>query len=133
MKGFSVDTFEKQQAIDITVQVESCIAAEGIEDGICLIQVPHTTCGIIVNEHFDASVSKDILDCLDRIAPPDATYSHKEGNAHAHIKSTLVGSTQMLVIEDGQLMLGTWQRILFFEFDGPRQRRVWVKALGHRR
>lgn len=133
MKGFSIDTFEKQQAIDITAQVESCIVAEGIEDGICLIQAPHTTCGITINEHFDASVARDIVDCLDRIAPRDTTYSHTEGNAHAHIKSTLVGSTQMIVIEDGQLMLGTWQRILLFEFDGPRQRRVWVKVLEHSR
>jgi len=129
VKGFAIDTFEKNQVVDITAQVESCLADQGLQDGICLVQTPHTTCGIILNEHFDSTVSEDILDCLNRIAPEDADYSHKEGNATAHIKAALIGSSVILAIEDRRLALGTWQRILLCEFDGPRQRKVWVKTL----
>jgi secondary thiamine-phosphate synthase enzyme len=103
------------------------IDKSGIRDGICIIFVAHTTAGITINENADPSVQEDILKELNKIVPFDDNYSHVEGNAAAHIKASLLGSSLNVFIEDGRLQLGTWQGIYFAEFDGPRSRSVWIK------
>ena len=114
---------------DITSQVREVISSSGIEDGACYVFVPHTTAGITINEHADPSVAMDISEQLGRMVPQRSDYRHLEGNAPAHIKASMVGSSQVLLIEGGRLLLGTWQGIFFCEFDGPRQRTVLVKLI----
>jgi secondary thiamine-phosphate synthase enzyme len=123
----SVQTRLKTEFIDITSQVQSKVKAAGIEDGCCMIFVPHTTAAVTINEGADPSVADDILNTLNRIVPWEAAYTHLEGNSPAHVKSTLVGASEMVAIENGRLLLGTWQGIFFCEFDGPRTRRVKLK------
>jgi secondary thiamine-phosphate synthase enzyme len=98
-----------------------------VEEGICQVFVPHTTAGILINEGADPSVRRDILNQLDKIVPWSGDYQHREGNSPAHIKASLVGSSETIFIENGRLVLGTWQSIYFCEFDGPRHRQVIVK------
>ncbi len=113
--------------IDVTGMVEKAVKEAGIKDGICYLYVPHTTAGITINEGADPSVQRDIQNTLNRLAPQDMNYFHREGNADAHIKSTIVGTTVNVFIEGGKLLLGTWQSVFFCEFDGPRHRRVTIK------
>jgi secondary thiamine-phosphate synthase enzyme len=122
-----ISSTQKQQFIDITEKVLFMVKRSGVKDGMCFLYVPHTTAAITINENADVSVQQDILKGLERIAPSSASYSHTEGNADAHIKSTLVGTTQYFLIEDGKAKLGRWQGVFFCEFDGPRQRKVLVK------
>jgi secondary thiamine-phosphate synthase enzyme len=112
---------------EITDRVRDVVAASGIMSGICYIFVPHTTAGILVNEHADPSVVEDIAAQLDELVPQNKSYRHLEGNAPAHIKASLIGDSRTLFIEGGKLALGTWQGIFFCEFDGPRNRSVMVK------
>ena len=128
---FEIQVSSKQKAefVDITSEVESCVQKSGVQDGICVLSVPHTTAGLVVNENWDPSVRVDILAVLDRLVPWQANYRHTEGNAAAHIKSCLVGISEMLLVEAGKLKLGTWQGIFFAEFDGPRRRRVFVRVI----
>jgi secondary thiamine-phosphate synthase enzyme len=125
----SVQTRAKTEFIDITSQIHGKIKEEGIEDGCCLIYVPHTTAAVTINESADPSVANDILNTLNRIVPWEAAYTHLEGNSPAHVKSTLVGASEMVAIENGRLVLGTWQGIFFCEFDGPRTRTVKIKII----
>jgi len=118
---------QRNEMIDITHQVREIVKQSNIKDGICYIFVPHTTAAVTINENADPNVPRDILSALDRGAPPDAHYFHKEGNADAHIKATLVGPSEVVFVKEGSLALGTWQSIFFCEFDGPRERRVWIK------
>ena len=127
VKTIKVSTKERTSLIDITGEVEKVIRDSGVKDGTCALFVPHTTAGITINENADPSVKADMLKELNKIVPFEDNYSHMEGNAAAHIKSTLVGQTVNVFIEDGALVLGTWQGIFFCEFDGPRQRKVLVK------
>jgi len=113
--------------------VQEAVSSSGIGDGVCYVFVPHTTAGIIVNEHADPSVAMDISEQLSRVVPQHSDYRHLEGNAPAHIKASLVGNSQMLLIEGGKLLLGTWQGLFLCEFDGPRQRTVLVKVMADRR
>ncbi len=113
--------------IDVTGMVEKAVKEAGIKDGICYLYVPHTTAGITINEGADPSVQRDIQNTLNRLAPQDMNYFHREGNADAHIKSTIVGTTVNVFIEGGKLLLGTWQSVFFCEFDGPRHRRITIK------
>lgn len=115
---------------DITSRVQSIVAASGIEAGLCVVYVPHTTAAVTINENYDPSVANDLLAALTRLAPADARYAHTEGNADAHIKAMLVGASVHVPVEQGQLLLGQWQGILFCEFDGPRRRRIHVTVLG---
>jgi len=115
--------------IDITAQVRDAIHESGIQSGICMLSVPHTTAGIVVNENWDPSVRQDVLATLDRLVPMRADYAHTEGNAAAHIKSCLVGTSELLDVDRGELGLGRWQGILFADFDGPRHRRVLVRVI----
>ncbi len=114
---------------DITPRVKEVLASSGIQSGVCYVFVPHTTAGITVNEHADPSVAEDISAQLEDMVPQHNRYRHMEGNAPAHIKASLVGNSEMLFLEDGKLVLGTWQGIFFCEFDGPRNRTVLIKIL----
>ena len=130
-RRLKVTTRSRVEFQDITSQVQEAISSSGIKDGLCYVFVPHTTAGITVNEHADPSVAADISEQLSRLVPQRGDYHHLEGNAPAHIKASLVGNSQMLLIEDGRLSLGTWQGLFLCEFDGPRQRTVFVKVMAH--
>ncbi|HHE39932.1 MAG TPA: YjbQ family protein [Candidatus Cloacimonetes bacterium] len=129
MKSFSLKTNSHSEMINITSRIQNVVYESGIVDGIVQIFIPHTTAAITINEGADPSVVKDIIKELNKIVPLRDSYLHMEGNSAAHIKSTLVGASEMVMIENGSLVLGTWQAIFFCEFDGPRQRKVFVKIL----
>jgi len=114
---------------DITSKVRDVVQKSGITDGICYVYVPHTTAAITINENADPSVSRDILYELNKVIPFSDGYHHMEGNSAAHIKSSLVGVSEMIFIEGGRLVLGTWQGIYFCEFDGPRTRKAYIKII----
>jgi secondary thiamine-phosphate synthase enzyme len=118
--------------VDITAKIQKVIDEAGIKDGICYIYIPHTTAGVTINEGADPSVVQDIQNMLNKLIPHQFNYLHMEGNSDAHIKSTIVGSSTEVIIEGGQLFLGTWQAVFFCEFDGPRHRRAIVKIMGIR-
>jgi secondary thiamine-phosphate synthase enzyme len=115
--------------IDITEEVQNAVRASGVEDGVCMIYVPHTTAAVTINESADPSVRSDMLLVLNQIVPWKAPYKHLEGNSPAHVKTTLVGSSELVSVEKGRLVLGTWQGVFFCEFDGPRSRKVHVRFL----
>ena len=129
VKYINVKSKARIEFIDITDMVQEVVKDAGIVKGICFLFVPHTTAGITINEGADPSVQRDILNSLTRLIPHEMNYFHREGNADAHIKSTLVGTSAHVIVEDGKLLLGTWQSIFFCEFDGPRHRRVAVKFI----
>lgn len=128
-KQLNVKTSSQVELIDITHLIQDLVRESKIKSGICSVYVPHTTAGVTINENADPSVRKDIIKELNKVIPFDDNYSHLEGNAPAHIKSTLVGASETILIENGSLLLGTWQGIFFCEFDGPRSRKVIVKIL----
>ena len=125
----SVKTRSKTEFIDITSDIKSVVKQAGIDQGICMLYVPHTTAGITINESADPSVQSDVLMVLNQMVPWDADYRHLEGNSPAHVKSSLVGPSELIAIEDGALVFGTWQGIFFCEFDGPRNRKVHVRIM----
>ena len=127
-ESFQVSTRSRSEFIDITGRVMNVLSSSNIRDGICQVFVPHTTAGITINENADPSVVADLLAALERMAPDDALYHHSEGNSPAHVKASLVGFCQTVPVEDGKLVLGTWQGIYLCEFDGPRTRHVVVKV-----
>ncbi len=125
----TVRSQNQTELIDITAQVQKQVAASGVQDGVCMLYVPHTTAGLTINENADPSVKGDILTILNTIVPWKADYRHLEGNSPAHIKSTLVGVSQWVRVENGRLALGSWQGIFFCEFDGPRTRTVNIHLI----
>jgi len=127
LKRFSLSTHSRTELIDITSQVEEMVKQAQVKEGTCRVFVPHTTAGILINEGADPSVRRDILNQLDKIVPLSGDYQHREGNSPAHIKASLVGSSETIFVEAGRLVLGTWQSLYFCEFDGPRHRQVIVK------
>jgi secondary thiamine-phosphate synthase enzyme len=127
VRYINVRSKSRIEFIDVTEMVQGVVSEAGIKDGICCLYVPHTTAGITINEGADPSVQRDIQNTLNRIAPQDINYFHREGNADAHVKSTLVGASVNVIIDEGKLLLGTWQSVFFCEFDGPRHRRIAVK------
>jgi secondary thiamine-phosphate synthase enzyme len=129
MEEITIRTSRQIEMIDITPVVNQKVKMKGYKEGICLVYCPHTTAGITINENADPSVVKDILDGLDRLVSEDRDYLHREGNSPAHIKSSLIGCSRSMIIEQGRLSLGTWQAIFFCEFDGPRTRSVWIKII----
>ncbi len=129
IKRIEVKTNTRVQLIDITSQVRALLKAEDISSGMVVIYSPHTTCGITINENADPDVRDDITDALEKLVPADAGYRHMEGNADAHIKTSLFGSSATVFVESSTMVLGTWQGIYLAEFDGPRQRTVLVKLL----
>ncbi len=124
-----IKTNSRVEFQDITAGVNDIVQASGIKSGICYVFVPHTTAGVMVNEHADPSVVEDIAAQLEVMVPQHQNYRHLEGNSPAHIKATLVGDSETLFVEDGKLVLGTWQGIFFCEFDGPRNRNITVKIV----
>jgi len=127
---FQVKTSGRTDLIDITRWVEEAVLKSGVRDGTCWVYIPHTTAAVTINENADPSVSKDILMQLNKTIPFQDEYQHVEGNSPAHIKASLIGSSVTVFVESGRLVLGRWQGIFFCEFDGPRNREVWVKVLG---
>ncbi|MBE0425181.1 MAG: YjbQ family protein [Nitrospirae bacterium] len=129
VRYINVRSKTRNEFIDITEMVQDVIKEAGIKTGVCYLYVPHTTAGITINEGADPSVQRDILNALNRLIPHDMNYAHREGNADAHIKSTIVGASVNVIVDDSKLLLGTWQSIFFCEFDGPRHRRIAVKFI----
>lgn len=127
MKTLNVKSKAKTEFIDITEELGKAIKESGVKDGTCYLYVPHTTAGITINEGADPTVKRDILTTLNRIIPFEGDYQHMEGNSAAHMKSTIVGVSLFVLIEDGKPLLGTWQSVYFCEFDGPRHRRLLIK------
>ena len=128
MQTLTVKTGSRVEMIDITSQVADAIAKEGVSEGIAVVFVPHTTAGITINENADPSVTRDIVAETNKIVPFDDAYHHTEGNSAAHIKSCLFGPSLVLLVSEGRPVLGTWQAVYFCEFDGPRRRKVYVRA-----
>jgi len=129
IRHLRVKTNARTELVDITQGVQRLVAESGVRSGVCYLYVPHTTAGVTINENSDPNVGRDILKELNRVIPFDDDYGHSEGNSAAHIKSTLVGISKSVLVEDGRLALGTWQAVFFCEFDGPRDRRVMIKVM----
>lgn len=130
MTTLTIKTRQREEMIDITGYVQQVLTSSGVTSGIVTVFVPHTTAGITINENADPTVKEDILATLAQMVPQKAGYyRHLEGNSDAHIKATLVGSSVNVPVHGGRLRLGTWQGIMFCEFDGPRQRQVWVTVV----
>ncbi len=128
-KVVDVRTSNRNQLVDITPLVQEVVKQAAVESGLCVVYTPHTTAAITINENADPSVKTDIMNKLARVFPHQDAYQHSEGNSDAHLKSSVVGCSVNVVIEGGALLLGTWQGIMFCEFDGPRNRRFIVKIL----
>jgi len=125
-----VKSHKQFECINITSQIQNLIRDSGVKDGVATIYCPHTTAAITINEGADPSVVKDLLYELDKVIPLRDNYQHLEGNSAAHIKSSIIGCSESVIIENGSIILGTWQAIFFCEFDGPRNRKVFVKIIG---
>ncbi|HVO83852.1 MAG TPA: secondary thiamine-phosphate synthase enzyme YjbQ [Syntrophobacteria bacterium] len=128
IKTISVKTSARTEMVDVTALVERELAGTGISEGRVTLYVPHTTAAITINEGADPAVKADVLMMLNRIVPWEADYKHQEGNSPAHVKASVVGPSETVLISQGRLLLGTWQRIFFCEFDGPRNRQILVQA-----
>jgi secondary thiamine-phosphate synthase enzyme len=124
-----VKSSRRTDFIDITHSVQEVIQKSGVGEGVCHLFIPHTTAAVTINENADPSVTRDILMMLNKLIPSEDDYRHLEGNSPAHIKSSLLGCSETVLVESGKLVLGTWQGIFFCEFDGPRSRKVYVKVV----
>jgi len=122
-------THNRCELVDLTPAISEVVKKSKVQEGVCIVFVPHTTAAITVNENHDPSVGSDISNTLKRLAPDNISYDHGEGNADAHVKASVVGSSRTLFIEDGRIAFGSWQGIFFCEFDGPRRREVWIKVI----
>lgn len=129
LETMQVNTPDRSAAVDITNLVARKVQDSGVRSGICLVYIPHTTAGVTVNEGADPAVMEDVLNSLDKLAPWRAGYKHAEGNSAAHIKAILVGGSAQIIIENGRLLLGTWEHIFLCEFDGPRTRKIRIKVI----
>ncbi|WP_193774353.1 secondary thiamine-phosphate synthase enzyme YjbQ [Vallitalea guaymasensis] len=128
-KMIQVKTNKHVEMIDITSKVQNIIESEGVEDGICTVFIPHTTAGVTINENADPDVTRDMLMEMNKIVPLKDGYRHMEGNSAAHIKSSMMGFSETIIIKEGRLLLGTWQGIYFCEFDGPRNRKTMINII----
>jgi secondary thiamine-phosphate synthase enzyme len=129
MDVISVNSTARNQMIDVTALVRAAAKKSGVKSGVCMLFVPHTTAAVTINENADRDVVRDVLAGLEKFVPADGGYAHSEGNSDAHIKSSLVGCQLSIFVEKGDLVLGTWQGVYFCEFDGPRNRKVYVKVV----
>ena len=129
MERIRLRTGSAQCLEDVTQQVNEAVRASGVDEGVCHLFVPHTTAGLVINENDDPDVGRDLLEKLEALVPSDAPYHHYEGNAHAHIKSSLVGQSAAAPVAAGRLALGRWQAVFFAEFDGPRERELLVTVV----
>jgi len=128
IQRFTVRTSHRTEFIDITREVQDAVRSSGVTDGVCTVFIPHTTAGVTINENADPYVMRDIIDILNALVPQSAEYRHAEGNADSHAKASLIGCSLNVLVENGKLLLGTWQGIYFCEFDGPRTRQVFVRV-----
>jgi secondary thiamine-phosphate synthase enzyme len=124
-----VKTQARAELVEITDKVRAACSRKKLSDGVCVVFCPHTTAGLTINENADPSVRRDIVAALNNLVPENADYTHAEGNSDSHIKSSLFGPSLTIIVEKGELMLGTWQGIFLCESDGPRSREVWVKTI----
>ena len=129
LKRLEVKTTSRVQLVDITTHVKSLLRSEDMLSGIIIVYVPHTTCGVTINENADPTVKEDIIEVLDRLVPANGHYRQLEGNSDGHIKSSIIGSSVTVFVESGTLVLGTWQGIFLAEFDGPRKRSILLKMV----
>ena len=129
MEVLRVKTGRRTQLVDVTEEVKRVVEASGVVSGVCYLYVPHTTAGVAINEHFDPDVAADLEGLFERLVPRSGPYRHAEGNSDSHAKAVLTGASQTIFVDDGKLMLGQWQGVFFCEFDGPRERKLWVKIL----
>jgi secondary thiamine-phosphate synthase enzyme len=127
MLTLHIKTKRRTQLVDITQKIQQLIHSSGVKSGVCFLYVPHTTAGVLINEHADPDVASDAESTYDRLIPDDSSYKHSEGNTDSHVKTMLTGTTQFILIENSELALGRWQGIFFAEFDGPRERQLYVK------
>jgi secondary thiamine-phosphate synthase enzyme len=128
MKTLRVSTQRREEMVDVTEQVRRVVADSGVDAGLCLVFSPHTTCAVTVNEGWDPDVQADTLRHLRHLVPKDADFAHSEGNSDSHIKTIAVGPSVLVPVDEGQLRLGRWQAVFLCEFDGPRQRELWVEV-----
>lgn len=129
LKEITISTSTHTQILDITSQVQKVVRESRIAEGLCCVFVPHTTAGVTINENADPSVKQDIIMELNKVIPFNDSYSHLEGNSAAHIKASIIGSSVNVPVKNNNLLLGTWQGICFCEFDGPRQRKLFIKII----
>jgi len=129
LTSIKITSSRKEQFIDVTGEIAAFVRKTGVSDGICLVYVPHTTAAVTINENADPDVRCDMIAALAGLVPDDPGYRHAEGNSPAHVKSSLIGCSLNVFIQQGQLTLGTWQGIYFCEFDGPRSRKVNIKVM----
>lgn len=132
MKALQFTTRHREEMVDVTAQVRDAIRGSGLRDGICLVYSPHTTCGVTVNEGWDPAVAADALGHVRELVPQNKAYQHTEGNSDSHIKTMLVGTSATLPVAGGEIKLGRWQAVFLCEFDGPRQRELWIALAGER-
>src|SRR6201993_2951154 len=132
METLRVKTGRRAQLLDVTEAVVRVVAESGVASGVCYVYVPHTTAGVMINEHADPDVASDLEGVFDRLVPHKGPYRHAEGNTDSHAKAVMVGSSQVIFVENGKLALGTWQGIFLCEFDGPRERKIWVRVVGEK-
>jgi secondary thiamine-phosphate synthase enzyme len=128
METLRVKTGRRTQFVDVTAAVERVVAGSGVDSGVCYVYVPHTTAGVTINEHADPDVASDLEGVFDRLVPKSGPYRHAEGNTDSHAKTVMVGTSQVTFVESGKLVLGTWQGIFLCEFDGPRERKIYVRV-----
>lgn len=129
MQTLLIKTSKRTQFVDITREVEAVVRDSGVSSGVCVVYVPHTTAGVAINEHADPDVAWDVEGIFDRLIPHEGPYRHAEGNTDSHMKAILTGTSQTVLVEKGTLVLGTWQGVFLCEFDGPRQRKVFVRVI----
>lgn len=129
-RTLTIRTSRRTELKDVTDEIEAAVRDSECANGTCILYVPHTTAGVVINEGDDPAVARDIEAAFDRLVPRDAGYKHAEGNADSHIKTAIVGSSESVWIDNGRLALGRWQSIFFAEFDGPRTRELRVKVVG---
>jgi secondary thiamine-phosphate synthase enzyme len=128
MQEFTVQTEDHCQFVPIDRQVQQVVGRSGVREGVATVFVPHTTAGVTINENADPDVVRDITAQLEKMVPWRGDYAHGEGNSAAHIKASMMGFSQQVLIHEGRLAFGTWQSLYFCEFDGPRRRKVWVQV-----
>lgn len=132
MEILRVKTDRRTQFLDVTQSVQHAVTRTGVLSGVCYVYVPHTTAGVVINEHADPDVATDLEGVFDRLVPRSGPYRHNEGNSDSHAKAAMTGTSQVVFVEDGKLALGRWQGVFFCEFDGPRERKMHVKVLSDR-
>ena len=129
MQTLELSTTARTICVEITQAVQQMVSASEVVRGVVVVCSAHTTAGVTINENADPDVMADVMAALDRLAPADGSYAHAEGNSDAHLKASLLGASVAVPLEEGRLVLGTWQGIYFCEFDGPRRRKVWVQSM----